>query len=68
MSDDTKEIAASAKKESEEKDASDKTAPATAATKVKREDVIYKLRDINANMVDAWKEVFGSSEKFQVLE
>ena len=68
MLDDKKEAGASAKKdESENKDTSEKSVTGKPAGNVKREDVIYKLRDINANMVDAWKEIFGSNEKFEVL-
>ena len=38
----------------------------TATPTVRREDVVYKLRDINNKMVDSWKEIFGANEKFEV--
>ena len=59
MSDKKKEATASAQKD-------ESATQAQTKQMVKREDVIYKLRDINGKMVDSWKEIFGSNENFKV--
>ena len=62
MSENEKEATASLQKH--QKDES--VTQAQTKEMVKREDVIYKLRDINGQMVDSWKVIFGSNEKFEV--
>ena len=62
MSENEKEATASIQKHEKEESANQEQ----TEQMVKREDVIYKLRDINGRMVDSWKEIFGSNEKFEV--
>ena len=63
MSENEKEATAPLQKHEKDEPA---TQPQTKQQMVKREDVIYKLRDINGQMVDSWKVIFGSNEKFEV--
>ena len=69
MSENEKETTVSVQKDESTIQAQTKQESASQAqTKqiIKREDVIYKLRDINGQMVDSWKVIFGSNEKFEV--
>ena len=62
MSEKEKEATASLQKHEKDESAT----RAQPKQMVKREDVVYKLRDINGQMVDSWKVIFGSNEKFEV--
>ncbi len=39
-----------------------KNSSAEAPVRVARTDVVYKLRDLNSNMVESWKEVFENKD------